>query len=242
MVLWLLLSTLSFLLLPFLLVLFSSYGGGLVFTWAFVIIVPIVLIFLVIIVVVDINVVIIVMNVIVVVIVTTMAVCVIVGTVQNLTLTHMTYTTRTQDAQPHSTNSAMASKRKTDAAHPSAPKKSKPAFCTPQVTATSTGFSNSVNQTTQPSSSKNRVVTLRTNAAGRRGYRTQDLTTIDNSNTNSDPFLSPDLSNLIPSVSDVLDDSNSAYTAGPETSSESVSAISLVAKQRSKQKNTTTVR
>ena len=61
--------------------------------------------------------------------------------------------------------------------------KSTPTFRTPQATASTAGLE--ATTTSEVNSTKNRVVTLRASASGRRGYRTQDLATSSNSNSAS---------------------------------------------------------
>ena len=107
------------------------------------------------------------------------------------------------------------------------PKRSKPSFRTPTYAAAqvSTSFAN------QPSSSNNRVVTLRTGASGRRGYRTQEIPLAEASSSNTTQ------------ANDAVDAHEHTSPAdhditGPEIQSD----IPAVSKGRTKQKNTTTVR
>jgi hypothetical protein len=100
--------------------------------------------------------------------------------------------------------------------------KSTPTFRTP--TANAAGLK--ATATSEINSTKNRVVTLRSSASGRRGYRTQDLATSSNSN-NASPAA--ELSDL---PSHISDECNSK--SHPPEESEIHSRV--------KQKNTTTVR
>jgi hypothetical protein len=108
--------------------------------------------------------------------------------------------------------------------------KSTPTFRTPTTsTAGLEATPSDVNTT------KNRVVTLRSSASGRRGYRTQDLATTSNSNSASP---AAELSDLPPShISDECD-SISHHTEESDIHPQA----DLGAKTRPKQKNTTTVR
>jgi len=107
-------------------------------------------------------------------------------------------------------------------------KRSKPSFRTPT---TSTAGPEAPEQS-GVNSTKNRVVTLRPSASGRRGYRTQDLATSSNSNSAS-PAAEP--SHLPPHIPDECD-SISLPTEESDIHPDSG------AKSRRKQKNTTTVR
>jgi hypothetical protein len=142
-------------------------------------------------------------------------------------------------AQPQSTAFfVMPLKRKDNAATPAAgpkPKRSKAIFRTPTTAALEDAAAS------QPSSSKNRVVTLRTGASGRRGYRTQELSATS-STVNSTPDSNSKSSAATGTTqpSGVPDAISLADTRGPELQSDSPPASS--AKPRAKQKNTTTVR
>jgi hypothetical protein len=83
----------------------------------------------------------------------------------------------------------------------------------------------------------NRVVTLRSSASGRRGYRTQDLSTTPSSSRDSLPAenlaLPPDIPDTFNSIpSPTVDLESDTVDIQPGSS----------AKSRRKQKNTTTVR
>lgn len=132
----------------------------------------------------------------------------------------------------------MPPKRKESAATPAASgpkqKRSKTSFRTP-TTAALEGTSSTTSEVGS-TSSKNRVVTLRASASGRRGYRSQELSTTqssgpdssaaDNSAHPSHPSDITDISDPIPPL-DLESDTQSQAGSG--------------AKSRPKQKNTTTV-
>jgi hypothetical protein len=82
-------------------------------------------------------------------------------------------------------------------------------------------------------STKNRVVTLRAGASGRRGYRTQDLATSSNSN-NASPAA--ELSHLPSHISDECDS-----ISHPTEESEIHPSPDIGTKSSPKKKNTTTV-
>jgi hypothetical protein len=108
--------------------------------------------------------------------------------------------------------------------------KSTPTFRTPTASTTGLGAT----PASEVNSTKNRVVTLRASASGRRGYRTQDLDTSSNSNN---AFPSPELSDLpshIPDECDSIPHPAEVNDIHPQND--------LGAKPRPKQKNTTTVR
>ena len=109
-------------------------------------------------------------------------------------------------------------------------KRSKTSFRTPTAAALedATSPASDVGST----STKNRVITLRPSASGRRGYRTHDLATSSNSNPAS-PAAEP--SHLPPHIPDECD-SISLPTEESDIHPDSG------AKSRPKQKNTTTVR
>ena len=125
----------------------------------------------------------------------------------------------------------MPAKRKETAAS-SGPKQkqSKTSFWTPTPAALegSTSAASDVGST----STKNRVVTLRASASGRRGYRSQDLATSSNSNPASP---AAELSHLPPHIPDECDSISNP-------TEESDIHPHSGAKSRPKQKNTTTVR
>jgi len=129
----------------------------------------------------------------------------------------------------------MPFKRKDNAAGPK-PKRSKTTFRTPTTAALEDIAAS------QPSSSKNRVVTLRTGASGRRGYRTQELSatcsTVDDStpDSNSESSAAAGLTQ----ASGVPDDISLADIRASELQSDNPPATST--KPRAKQRNTTTVR
>ena len=109
------------------------------------------------------------------------------------------------------------------------PKRSKPTFRTPtSATAQSSESTHSANQLT---SSNNRVVTLRTGASGRRGYRTQELA----ASSSNDACTVDAYEHISPADYDIT---------GPasEIQNNIQNDIPAVSKGRAKQKNTTTVR
>lgn len=134
----------------------------------------------------------------------------------------------------------MPPKRKESAATPVASgpkqKRSKTSFRTPTNAALegTTSAASDVGST-----SKNRVVTLRASASGRRGYRSQDLsTTTQSSSTASDSLAAENSalpSNAMGDQADIL------CEPIPPSNVESDTQPSPVAKSRAKQKNTTTV-
>jgi len=81
----------------------------------------------------------------------------------------------------------MAPKRKETAATPAAsgpkPKRSRTSFRTPTTPALEAATSVASEVGSTSTSCKNRVVTLRASAGGRRGYRTQDLSTTQSSSS-----------------------------------------------------------
>ena len=110
------------------------------------------------------------------------------------------------------------------------PKRSKPTFRAPTIVPDTT-----ISQAA--SSSKNRIVTLRTNATGRRGYRTQDVVSNPESNPDSDSSALPNF--IDPLLVEDATNFGSASTEGLNTGADTPP---IAAKARSKQKNTTTVR
>jgi hypothetical protein len=130
---------------------------------------------------------------------------------------------------------SMPPKRKENSATPAVsgpkPKRSKPTFRTPGPT---TAGLEATTASSEVSSTKNRVVTLRASTSGRRGYRTQDLATPSNSNPASPAAELSDLPSHIPdecdSISHPTEESDIHLSPGTGTRS------------RPKQKNTTTVR
>jgi len=133
----------------------------------------------------------------------------------------------------------MPPKRKESAATPTAsgakPKRSKTSFRTPTPAALepATSVPNEVGSTS--TSSKNRVITLRASASGRRGYRSQDLSTTQSSSLDS---LAAETS-AIPSdiISDIADTCEAIPPLDPEGDTQPGSST----KPRQGKKNTTTV-
>jgi hypothetical protein len=129
----------------------------------------------------------------------------------------------------------MPPKRKETAAAPvgSGPKqkRSKTSFRTPTPAALE-GSTSAASNVGSTSSTKNRVVTLRASATGRRGYRTQDLATSSNSNPASPAAELPHLPPHIPDECDSISHPTEESDIHPDSG----------AKSRPKQKNTTTVR
>src|ERR1700678_1375289 len=128
----------------------------------------------------------------------------------------------------------MPPKIKESAATPAASgpkqKRSKTSFRTP-TTAALEGTSSTASEVGS-TSTKNRVVTLRASASGRRGYRSQELSTTQSSTANSlGAENSAHPTDITDSISDPIPplDVESDTQSGPE------------AKSRQKQKNTTTV-
>lgn len=112
-------------------------------------------------------------------------------------------------------------------------KRSKPSFQTPSTFATTDSNNTLANQ---PSSSNNRVITLRTSASGRRGYRSQDFST---ASSTLNPSSTSDSSQQSPHENNEADACQHFLPANitcPELQSDSK------AKPRTKQRNTTTVR
>lgn len=132
----------------------------------------------------------------------------------------------------------MPPKRKESAATPVAsgpkPKRSKTSFRTPTTAALepASGVASEVGSTS--TSSKNRVITLRASSSGRRGYRSQDLSTTQSSGLES---LAAETS-AIPSD---FNDMGDICDPNPPPDSEGETQPGSSAKKRPKQKNTTTV-
>lgn len=127
----------------------------------------------------------------------------------------------------------MPPKRKDNAGTPAASgpkqKRSKTSFRTP----TTAGLEGSAE--TETGLTTNRVVTLRASASGRRGYRTQDLSTTPTSAHESLPAE--------PLPSDIPHSFNSSPPPTVDLESDTVDIEpGSSAKSRRKQKNTTTVR
>lgn len=119
-------------------------------------------------------------------------------------------------------------------------KRSKPAFRTPTTTGSN------ISTLSQPSSSKNRVVTLRTSATGRRGYRSQDFLSNPESNPNFSAIEDLTLPATSPTSESTLDtfesDSHIPCVLHKESGNAGTDISSGKVKPRTKQKNTTTVR
>jgi hypothetical protein len=137
----------------------------------------------------------------------------------------------------------MPPKRKESAATPAASgpkqKRSKTSFRTP-TTAALEGTASSASEVGLTSTtSKNRVVTLRASASGRRGYRSQDLSSTQSSSIDSLAAESPSIPSEITGDSDIADisDLNPPLNLEGDTQPSSGSG----AKSRPKHKNTTTV-
>ena len=134
----------------------------------------------------------------------------------------------------------MPPKRKESAATPVASgpkqKRSKPSFRTPTTAALeqTTSVSSDVGSTS--TSSKNRVVTLRASASGRRGYRSQDLSTAQSSSLENSAIPMDIATNITTNITDISDP-NPIPPLDPESESQPDSGP----KPRTKQKNTTTV-
>jgi hypothetical protein len=133
--------------------------------------------------------------------------------------------------------SPMPPKRKESAPTPQAvasgpkPKRSKTSFRTP----TPAAFEGSSSATTEVGSTKNRIVTLRASASGRRGYRTQDLSTSQSTSLHSlaaeDSGLPSDDTTNIADISD----------PNPPMDLDGDFQPGSGAKSKPKKKNTTTV-
>ena len=128
----------------------------------------------------------------------------------------------------------MPPKRKESAATPAASgpkqKRSKTSFRTPTTAAL--GGTTSTASEVGSTSTKNRVVTLRASASGRRGYRSQDLSTTQSSSIDSlEAENSDHPTDITDSISDPI----------PPLDVESDIQSGSGANSRPKQKNTTTV-
>jgi hypothetical protein len=110
------------------------------------------------------------------------------------------------------------------------PKRSKPTFRAPTTT---TVPDTTISQAA--SSSRNRIVTLRTSATGRRGYRTQDVVSNPESNPDSDSSAPSNFIDPLP-----VEDATDIGIEGLNTDTDTPAVVG--AKSRSKQKNTTAVR
>ena len=136
----------------------------------------------------------------------------------------------------------MPQKRKESAATPAASgpkqKRSRTSFRTPTTAALegTTGAASEVASTS--TSNKNRVVTLRASASGRRGYHSQDLSTTQTSGRESLPAENSSFPSEITGNSDIADINDVNL---PPLDPESDSQTGSGSKSRTKQKNTTTV-
>ena len=132
----------------------------------------------------------------------------------------------------------MPPKRKGNAATPVASgpkqKRSKTSFRTP----TTAALEGTTSATSEVGPTKNQVVTLRASASGRRGYRSQDLTTTQSSSQGLESLAAEN--SALPSdiTSNIADISN---PIPPLVYVESDTPPGPGAKSRTKQKNTTTV-
>jgi hypothetical protein len=138
----------------------------------------------------------------------------------------------------------MPPKRKESAATPAAsgpkPKRSKTSFRTP-TTAALEGTASSASEVGSTSTtSKNRVITLRASASGRRGYRSQDLSSTQSSSIDSSAAESPSILSEITGDLDIADISDQIPPLNLEGDTQPSSGPSG-AKSRPKHKNTTTV-
>jgi hypothetical protein len=138
----------------------------------------------------------------------------------------------------------MPPKRKESAATPSASgpkqKRSKTSFRTPTTAALEGATSSSASEVGTTSSTKNRIVTLRASASGRRGYRSQDLSTTQGSSLDSPD--SPGTENSAhPTENTDTSSTSDPIQPIPPLDVESDTQSGSGAKLRPKQKNTTTV-
>jgi hypothetical protein len=128
----------------------------------------------------------------------------------------------------------MPQKRKDSVATPVASgpkqKRSRTSFRTP----TTVGLEDTAALASEVGSTKNRVVTLRSNASGRRGYRSQDLSAASSSTRSLDSSAADN--SALPS--DVSNTCDPIQLLDQESDTQPGSS----AKSRPKQKNTTTVR
>ena len=136
----------------------------------------------------------------------------------------------------------MPPKRKESAATPAASgpkqKQSKTSFRTP-TTAALEGTTSAASEVGSTStSSKNRVVTLQANASGRRGYRSQDLSTTQSTSHDSLAADNSSIPSEITGNSDITDISDPNH---PPLDPESDIQLGSGVKSRPKKKNTTTV-
>jgi hypothetical protein len=135
--------------------------------------------------------------------------------------------------------SLMPPKRKESTATPTAsgpkPKRSKTSFRTPTTAALDPATSVTSEVGSTSTSSKNRVITLRASASGRRGYRSQDLSTTQSSSLDS---LAGETS-AIPS--DIMGDMADTCDPIPPLDPEGDTQPGSSTKPRQGKKNTTTV-
>jgi len=136
----------------------------------------------------------------------------------------------------------MPPKRKESAATPAASgpkqKRSKTSFRTPTTAALEGTTSAAIEVGSTSTSTKNRVVTLRASASGRRGYRSQDLSTTQSSSHNLLAAENSSIPSEITGDLAITDINDANYPPlDPETETQPGSG----AKSRPKQKNTTTV-
>jgi hypothetical protein len=123
----------------------------------------------------------------------------------------------------------MPPKRKDDSTAGRLPKRSKPTFRAPITVPNDT-------TTSQASSSRNRIVTLRTNSTGRRGYRTQDVISNPGSNPDSDSSASPNFIDPLPAQ-----DASDLGSVNINNLNTNTDTLAKQTKSRRKKKNTTTV-
>jgi hypothetical protein len=132
----------------------------------------------------------------------------------------------------------MPPKRKESAATPTAsgpkPKRSKTSFRTPTTAALEPATSVPSEVGSTSTSSKNRVITLRASASGRRGYRSKDLSTTQSSSLDS---LAAETSVPSDIISDMADTCDPIPPLDPEGDNQPGTST----KPRQEKKNTTTV-
>ena len=138
--------------------------------------------------------------------------------------------------------SLMPPKRKESAATPAASgpkqKRSRTSFRTPTTAALEPSTSE-VGSTSTSSKNLNRVVTLRASASGRRGYRSQDLSTTQSSALDS--AVPENLANPPVIIGDLADLDTSDLNPPPDLEGDTQPGSSSGTNSRPKQKNTTTV-
>jgi hypothetical protein len=135
----------------------------------------------------------------------------------------------------------MPPKRKESAATPAASgpkqKRSKTSFRTPTTAALEGTTSAAIEVSSTSTSTKNRVVTLRASASGRRGYRSQDLST----QSSSHESLAAENSSIPSEITGDSDITDINDANDPPLDPESDTQPGSGAKSRPKKKNTTTV-